>query len=237
MDLALSVEELSRYMGDSVIDFHGREAGKLIGFLTNTKNDVIAVEVERTDGELVKSSVQHLKVTDGKLQLLPQWLAESSGLQREYETVTRRLHALESLLKDGEVNGPTYDEMRQQYDQALTDLKARKESLIHTLTERQSKLDQQTRDLESSLTNNKMLYTSGEIEQEAYRRVTESIRLGLQRVQVEKTRLQKIVSSLTNNTPYDSKKEPDLQPLALEKPTESKKIPDFVVVRVKESVA
>ena len=108
----------------------------------------------------------------------------------------------------------------------------KRDGLDATLIEVQSKLEQQIRDLQSALTNNKMLYTAAEIDEPTYQTVTESIRAGLEITRKEMKDLENTRDSLQE---IDSLEIPKEVPKPLPSRSSAPNyIPDVVVIKMKE---
>lgn len=235
--MTILVEDIGKFLGKNIEDLNGRVAGRLVGLSTTIRNEVTAVEVELATGELQQYPNSQLILKGESLLLAPSWKVEADDLKREFEVVTRRISALEALFSDGDIDKENYADMKLQYDSALDEMKTRRSVLVAGLMERREKLDQQARDLQRSLTDNKMLYTAGAIDSDAYRTVCDSIRAGLERVLAEKRDIEKVVEAITiaDKAPEaETIQEPPQSQTKVETPAN---IPDVVVVHVRDEPA
>ena len=205
----------------------GRPAGKLVGLTADFKDEVQSVQVARTEGEVSEHPITSVRIINEHPVLLQAWRVEAEDLKREHGIIKRRRQAIELLLKDGDIDQVEYNQLRSGYEDIHKDIVTKRDSLIDTLSEVQSKLEQQIRDLQSALTNNKMLYTAAEIDEPTYQTVTESIRAGLEITRKEMKDLNNTRDSLQEINSLETPKPPP-QPLA------PNYIPDVVVIKMKE---
>jgi len=223
--LSITVEEIGKYLGQTIQDMMGRPAGKLVGLTADIKDEVQSVQIARAEGEVSEHSIAFVRIIDGHPVILQAWRVEAEDLKREHGIIKRRRHALELLLKDGDIDPAEYNQLRSGYEDVHKDVINKRDKLIDSLKEVQAKLEQQIRDLQSALTNNKMLYTAAEIDEPTYQTVTESIRAGLEISRKEMKDLSNTRGSLQEIDSIETPKE-TIQP--------SNSIPDVVVIKMKE---
>ena len=177
--MTATVEQVGKYLGKTIEDAMGRPVGKLVGLSADIKDEVTAIQISHSDGEVAQHPIGFVKVLEDKLILLQTWRVEAEDLKKEHGIIQRRLQALDLLLKDGDIEQTEYDQLRSNYENLDTQIKEKRENLLDTLRHVDSRLEQQISDLQGALTNNKMLYSSSEIGDQTYHAVTESIRSGL----------------------------------------------------------
>jgi len=226
--LSITVEEIGKYLGQTIQDMMGRPTGKLVGLTADIKDEVQSVQIARAEGEVTEHSVTFLRIVNGHPVLLQPWRVEAEDLKREHGIVKRRRQALELLLKDGDIDQAAYTQLRNEYEDVHKEITTKRDSLIDSLKEVQAKLEQQIEDLQGALTNNKMLYTAAEIDESTYQTVTESIRAGLEISRKEMKDLSNMRISLQEIESIEIPKEP----IHSSPPTS---IPDVVVIKMKES--
>jgi len=225
-ELSITIEEIGKYLGQTIQDMMGRPAGKLVGLTADIKDEVQSVQIARTEGEVTEHSIAFVRIVNGHPVLLQPWRIEAEDLKREHGIIKRRRQALELLLKDGDIDQAEYNQLRSGYEDAHKDITTKRDRLIDTLKEVQAKLEHQIGDLQSALTNNKMLYTAAEIDEPTYQTVTESIRAGLEISRKEMKDLNNTRGSLQEIDSIDVAKEPvQSSPFS---------IPDVVVIKMKE---
>ncbi len=206
----------------------GRSVGKLVGLTSNVKDEVQAIQVAESAGAVVEYPINSIRVINGHPVLLQAWRVEAEDLKREHDIIKRRRQALDLLLKDGDIDQIEYNQLRNSYEDIHKEIISKRESLVDTLKEVENRVEQQIRELQTALTNNKMLYTSAEIDEQTYHSVTESIRTGLEIARKERKDLDNTRQSLQ-----------DIDSLEAPKPTAQSSapttIPDVVVIKMRES--
>ncbi len=226
--MTLTVDEIGKYLGKTIEDSMGRPTGKLVGLAADFKNEVTAIQVAQSNGEVSQYPISFVRLIDGHPVLLQTWRVEAEDLRREHDVIKRRNQAIDLLLKDGDIEQPEYNQLRSTYEDVNKEINQKRDTLLDTLKEVEGKLDQQIRDLQSALTNNKMLYTASEINEETYHAVTESIRSGLEIARKERKDLDNIYEYLQA---IDSLETPPTMPTS----APAKTVPDIVVIKMKES--
>ena len=225
--MAITVEEIGKYLGQTIQDMMGRPAGKLVGLTADFKDEVQFAQVARTEGEVTEYPITSVKIINGHAVLLQAWRVEAEDLRREHGIIKRRTQALELLFKDADIDQTEYNQLKSGYEDIHKGIITKRELLIETLKEVQSKLEQQIRDLQSALTNNKMLYTAAEIDEPTYQTVTESIRAGLEITRKEMKDLDNTRDSLREIDSLETPREPS-------RSSAPNPIPDVVVIKMKE---
>ena len=226
--MAITVEEIGKYLGQTIQDMMGRPTGKLVGLTADMKDEVQSIQIARTEGELTEHPITFVRILSGHVVLLQPWCVEAEDLKKEHGIIKRRRQALELLLKEGDIDQAEYNQLRSGYEDAHKQITNKRDILIDSIKEVQARLEQQIGDLQSALTNNKMLYTAAEIDEPTYQTVTESIREGLEISRKEMKDLNNTRVSLQEIDSIEAPKETVQPPPPIS-------IPDVVVIKMKES--
>ena len=231
-ELSITVEEIGKYLGQTIQDMMGRPTGKLVGLTADIKDEVKSVQIAHSEGEVTEHSITFVRIINGHPVLLQPWRVEAEDLKREHGIIKRRRQALDLLLKDGDIDQAEYNEVRSGYEDVHKDITTKRDKLVDSLKEVQARLEQQVGDLQSALTNNKMLYTAAEIDESTYQNVTESIRAGLEISRKELKDLSNMRISLQEIDSIEIAREPVAPQPSVSSPIH---IPDVVVIKMKES--
>ena len=226
--MTLSVEEIGKYLGQTIDDTMGRPAGKLVGLTADLKDEVQAIQVARNNGEVYEYSLRSVRIINEHPVLLEDWRVEAEDLTKEHDIIKRRSQALELLFKDGDIEQTEYNQLRNSYEDIDKEIITKREKLAETLKQVETRLGHQIRDLQAALTNNKMLYTASEIDEHTYATVTESIKAGLEIARKEMKDIENTRENLKTIASLEAK-----ATLASE-PTTRPKIPDVVVIKMTE---
>jgi small-conductance mechanosensitive channel len=227
--MTVTVEDIGKHLGKTIEDSMGRPTGKLVGLTADIKDEVKAIQVAQSNGEVSQYPIEFVRLIDGHPVLLQTWRVEAEELRREHDIIRRRNQALDLLLKEGDIDQIEYNQQRNGFEDLSKEINQKRDTIVDSLKQVEQKLEQQIRDLQAALTNNKMLYTASEIDQDTYKAVTESIREGLEISRKER-------KDLDNTREYlqaiDSLEAPTQQP-----PSASvHKAPDVVVIKMREPV-
>ena len=225
--MTLTVEDIGKYLGQTIQDIMGRPTGKLVGLTADVRDEVQSIQIARTEGEVTEHPITSVRIIDGHPVLLQAWRVEAEDLKREHSIIKRRRQAIDLLLKDGDIDQVEYNQLRSGYEDVHKEIVTKRDGLVETLRQAESKLEQQIRDLQTALTNNKMLYTAAEIDESTYQAVTESIRAGLEITRKERKDLDNTRESLQDIDSIDV-------PAAANPSSAPNVIPDIVVIKMKE---
>ena len=228
--MTLTVEEIGKHLGQIIQDMMGRPVGKLVGLSADVKDEVQAIQIARSDGDVSEYPITAIRIVDGHPILLQAWRVEAEDLKREHDVIKRRRQAIDLLLKDGDIEQTEYNQLRSSYEETHKQIITKRDGLVETLKETESKLDQQVRDLQTALTNNKMLYTATEIDRKTYDTVTELVRAGLEITRKERRDVDNTCATLQEIDSFEPPKPVD-EPSA---PTSIPSIPDVVVIKMRE---
>ena len=225
--MTLTVEEIGKYLGQSFEDTMGRPSGKLVGLTADIKDEVQAVQVALSTGEVTEYPINSVRIINGRPIILEAWRVEAEDLKREHDIIKRRRQALDLLLKDGDIDQTEYNQLRNSYEDINKEIIGKCERVVETLTEEVAKLEQQIKDLQTALTNNKMLYTAAEIDESTYHSVTESIRAGLEIARKERRDVDNTKESLQTIDNLEAS-------ITTTETSAPPKIPDVVVIKMRE---
>ena len=226
--MTITVEEIGKYLGQSIQDTMGRPTGKLVGLTAGSKAEVQSIQIARTEGDVTEHPITSVRIIDGHLVLLQAWRIEAEDLKKEHDIIKRRRQAIDLLLKDGDIDQSEYNQLCSGYEDIHKDIISKRDNLVESLKSVEVKLEQQIRDLQTALTNDKILYTAAEIDANTYQAVTESVRAGLEISRKERKDLDNTRESLH-----------DMDSLEIPKTTNQSSapnhIPDVVVIKMRES--
>jgi DNA repair exonuclease SbcCD ATPase subunit len=225
--MTLTVEEIGKYLGQSFEDPMGRLSGKLVGLTADVKDEVQAVQVALSSGEVAEYPINSVRVINGRPIIIEAWRVEAEDLKKEHDIIKRRIQALDQLRKDGDIDQTEYNQQRNSYEDINKDIIGKRERVVETLIEHVAKLEQQIKDLQTALTNNKMLYTAAEIDESTYRSVTESIRAGLEIARKERKDIDNTKESLQAIDNLEAS-------ITTTETSAPPKIPDVVVIKMRE---
>ena len=183
------MDDLSTKIGETVKDSTGKELGKLLGVTSDVKGHISCVTVELSHGDFVNIPSNRLTMRNNSPMILQDSIVDADEISRELDLLRRRDRALIELRASGDIDELTYSRLKDQYGQAKDELLNKSESVIDKLSERVKQLDDQIKTVQSLIANNKMQYTSGEINENVYCNANESIQGALKRFNFERNEL------------------------------------------------
>ena len=222
-----TVEQVGKYLGKTIEDAMGRPVGKLVGLTADLKDEVTAIQIAHSDGEVAQHPMTFVKVLEDKMILMQTWRVEAEDIRKEHDIIMRRRQAIDLLLKDGDIEKTEYDNLRSGYEELDRQREEKRETLLETLKHVDSTLEHQISELQGALTNNKMLYSSREIDEQTYHTVTESIRSGLEISRKERKDIENITQYLNGIDSAEMPKE-------IIPPQTKNPLSDVVVIKLNE---
>ncbi|HZY94924.1 MAG TPA: CdvA-like protein [Candidatus Bathyarchaeia archaeon] len=193
----IALDQVRRFLGRSLQDPYGRTFGKVVGISASLKDEVTAVGIEVGNGEFAQCPGDRITINGDNLVLAPAWKIEAEEFRKEFDIVTRRLKALDELFSLGDIQKDVYEDLRKQHEDAINELKSKREQLLQILSERTGTLTTQLRQLQTHLAGNKMLHSSGEFDDDNYKAASDAIEIGLIRATAERKDVDSIFSYLS----------------------------------------
>src|SRR5206468_12489236 len=142
--------------------------------------------IEVGNGEFVQCPGERVAISGDSLVLTPSWKVEAEEFRKEFDVVTRRLKALDELFSVGDIQKDVYEDLRKQHEDAINELKSKRKQILDNLSQRNNTLNTQLRQLQTHLAGNKMLYASGEFDDQSYKAASDAIDTGLARAAAER---------------------------------------------------
>ena len=236
--MALTLDQVRRFLGRPLQDPYGRAYGKVVGISANLRDEITGVGVEVGNGEFVQCPGDRLSISADSLVLLPAWKLDADDFRKEFDIVTRRLRALDELFSVGDIQRDVYEDLRKQHEDAINQLKGKRVEILETLSQRTGTLSTQLRQLQTHLAGNKMLHASGEFDDINYKAASEAIDAGLVRAMAEKKEVDTIFSylgKLDTATPPTTQSLPQPVQSAQQAPAPSPSKEGVLVLHVRES--
>ena len=88
--MTATVEQVGKYLGKTIEDTMGRPVGKLVGLTADIKDEVTAIQIAHSDGEVAQHPITFVKVLEDRLILLQTWRVEAEDLKKEHDIIQRR---------------------------------------------------------------------------------------------------------------------------------------------------
>jgi hypothetical protein len=125
------------------------------------------------------------------------WEVDFEDVVKQLNVSSKRLNALNELVKQGKVSSTTYEFLRKDFEQAVKSAEARKTEILSRLTAKLSELKDQTQLLEKCLTSTEVRFVAGELTEERYKNVSNALKLGLEESLSELESVQEAITILS----------------------------------------
>ena len=127
------------------------------------------------------------------------WEVDFEDIVKQLNISSKRLSALNELVKQGKVSQVTYDFLRKDFEQAVKSAEARKNDMITRLTSKLGELKDQAQLLEKCLTSTEVRFVAGELSEERYKNVANALKLGLEETLSELESVQEAMMILSKS--------------------------------------
>jgi len=127
------------------------------------------------------------------------WEVDFEDIVKQLNISSKRLTALNELVKQGKVSQVTYEFLRKDFEQAVKSAEVRKNDMITRLTSKLGELKDQAQLLEKCLTSTEVRFVAGELSEERYKNVANALKLGLEETLSELESVQEAMMILSKS--------------------------------------
>ena len=172
---SLTVDTIEKFVGREVKDPYGRVVGKMISVHTDEEGFGIVkyVEIATNDFEIAKVEAKRLKVTPDALLVIPEWKVAAIEVESRLERVRKRLNAVDNLFRQGKIPANIYEEMKKSLNNAFEKIKVEVKNVKEMLRRRYRELEVRNMRLDRDMANLQMMFMSGEIDEEPFKKAFE----------------------------------------------------------------
>jgi hypothetical protein len=194
--MSISLEALSKFIGQKIRDIYGREFGYLVHVFTEVDGTVTGVEIFKGSSFMTIDPMR-LKVDgENNILILPEWRAEAMRILNLMDKVRKRQKALEELYGRQEIPKSTYDEMKRKLDSEMLKLKDEQARLKNKLKSKLSEIEEQLTEIDKVMVSMKMSYIAGEINDSAYKSSIELLKQSRESFIMERDDIKKTLDKL-----------------------------------------
>jgi hypothetical protein len=185
-------------VGKQLKDEYGRVVGKVASFAVTPSGKFDAAFIEQSDGKFLKLSVEHLKLDGADVKLTSKIKSEANAFCDQIPLIWRKDQALKELAEKKKISKELYEELHNNFDGALTQLKNEAQSLIEEADKEIARCTQETRELNYALVHLEIEHEIGKIDEQSYQTAFTLIQENLKRVNQEKSDLELTKNKLSN---------------------------------------
>ena len=236
--MPVTSDVVSGYIGREVQDEYGRAIGVLVSFYSSVDGSVEAVEIKIADRGLEKVEAARVKVSEGKIVVVPAWKHRAVKVIEALDRAYKRRKAIESL--EGEdIPSDVINTFKLKIADEIKRLKKEAEEARQAIKHRLDEIEDESLHLARALTSLKMLYFSGEIAESSYTQSVNHLRRLRDALAREKSDAKKVLDKLektlqaATTEAQASKKQPVHSKPSIPAPT-AQAAPGAIVVHVEE---
>jgi chromosome segregation ATPase len=192
-------------IGKPIKDEYGRIVGKVASFALTPNGKFDGVYIESNDGKFVKQSMEHLKFNGAEVTFTSTLKSQASVLCDQIPLIWRKNQALKDLAEKRKISPELYQELRNNFDAVLNQLKKDAEELSEEATKEVARCNQEIKTLGYAVVNLELEHEIGQVDEEAYQSAFKLLQENLKRVNTEKSDIETTRSKLSNIMLGDSK--------------------------------
>ena len=192
-------------IGKPIKDEYGRIVGKVASFALTPNGKFDGVYIESNDGKFLKQSMEHLTFNGAEVTFTSTLKSQSSVLCDQIPLIWRKNQALKDLAEKRKISPDLYQELRNNFEAVLNQLKKDAEELSEEATKEVARCNQEIKTLGYAVVNLELEHEIGQVDEEAYQSAFKLLQENLKRVNTEKSDIETTRSKLSNIMLGDSK--------------------------------
>ena len=191
-------------IGKPIKDEYGRIVGKVASFALTPNGKFDGVYVESNDGKFQKQSMEHLKFNGAEVTFTSSIKSQASVLCDQIPLIWRKNQALKDLAEKRKISPDLYQELRNNFETVLNQLKKDAEELSEEATKDITRCNQEIKTLGYAVVNLELEHEIGQVNEEAYQSAFRLLQENLKRANMEKSDIETIKSKIANIVLGDS---------------------------------
>jgi hypothetical protein len=207
-------------IGKPIKDEYGRIVGKVASFALTPSGKFDGVYIESNDGKFLKQSMEHLKFNGAEVTFTSTLKSQASILCNQIPLIWRKSQALKELAEKRKISPDLYQELRNNFEGVLNQLKKDAQVLSDEATKEITRCNQEIKTLGYAVVNLELEHEIGQVDDEAYKSAFAMLQENLKRANNEKSDIELIKSKLSNIMLGDSLKPEQKTNIATVIPTE-----------------
>ena len=192
-------------IGKPIKDEYGRMVGRVASFALTPSGKFDGVYIESNDGKFVKQPMEHLKFNGAEVTFTSTLKSQASVLCDQIPLIWRKNQALKDLAEKRKISPDLYQELRNNFEAVLNQLKKDAEELSEEATKEVARCNQEIKTLGYAVVNLELEHEIGQVDEEAYQSAFQLLQENLKRANTEKSDIETTRSKLSNIMLGDSK--------------------------------
>ena len=192
-------------IGKPIKDEYGRTIGKVASFALTPHGKFDGVYVESKDGKFLKQSMEHLKFNGAEVTFTSTIRSQANVLCDQIPLIWRKNQALRDLAEKRKISPELYQELRNNFETVLSQLKKDAEELSDEANKEIVRCNQEIKTLGYAVVSLELEHEIGQVSEDAYQSAFTLLQENLKRANTEKSDIELIKSKLANIMLGDSK--------------------------------
>jgi chromosome segregation ATPase len=193
-------------IGKPIKDEYGRMVGRVASFALTPSGKFDGVYIESNDGKFVKQPMEHLKFNGAEVTFTSTLKSQASVLCNQIPLIWRKTQALKDLAEKRKISPDLYQELRNNFDAVLNQLKKDAQVLSDEANKEIARCNEEIKTLGYAVVNLELEHEIGQVEDEAYKSAFTMLQENLKRANAEKSAIEFTKSKLSNIMLGDSSK-------------------------------
>ena len=185
-------------IGKPIKDEYGRIVGTVASFALTPSGKFDGVFIESNDGKFSKQPMEHLKFNGAEVTFTSTLKSQASVLCDQIPLIWRKNQALKDLAEKRKISPDLYQELRNNFDGVLNQLKKDAQALTDEVTKDVIRCDQEIKTLGYAIVNLELEHEIGQVDEEAYNSAFAMLQENLKRVNMEKSDIELTKNKLSN---------------------------------------
>jgi hypothetical protein len=185
-------------IGKPIKDEYGRTVGKVASFSLTPSGKFDGVYVESNDGKFVKQSMEHLRFNGAEVTFTSTLKSQASVLCDQIPLIWRKNQALKDLAEKRKIAPDLYQELRNNFDAVLDQLKKDAQDLSDETKKEIVRCNEEIKTLGYAVVNLELEHEIGQVDDEAYTSAFTLLQENLKRANMEKSDIELTKSKLSN---------------------------------------
>jgi chromosome segregation ATPase len=192
-------------IGKPIKDEYGRTLGTVASFALTPSGKFDAVFIQFNNGKFSKEPMEHLQFNGAEVTFTSTVKSQASVLCDQIPLIWRKDQALKDLAEKRKISPDLYQELHNNFEGVLDQLKKDAETLIDGTAKEVARCDQEIKTLGYAVVNLELEHEVGQIDETAYKSAFAMLQENLKRANKEKSDIEATKSKLSNILLGDSK--------------------------------
>jgi hypothetical protein len=185
-------------IGNPVKDEYGRTIGRVASLDVNPNGTIGSLYIQQGDGRVAKYPADNLIIEDSHVTMQSSTKTKALTYCDQIPLVWRKNQTIRNLLDSNKISPDVYDDMHQNFQDALEQLKGEAQTLVEKIDQEIARCTREKRDLNYALVNLEIEHEIGKIGEDPYQGAFTAIQECLNNVNREKVELEEIKNKLSN---------------------------------------